>query len=112
MKKRWGNGLKRSLKNQWICWWITGNVRELRSVIERAMVLHTGNSLHMDPILGKLETTGQPVSLEEVARDHILHVLNDAGWKISGKGGAAEKLGLKESTLRAKMGRLGIRRPG
>jgi PAS domain S-box-containing protein len=89
-----------------------GNVRELRSVIERAMVLHTGNSLHMDPILGKLETTGQPVSLEEVARDHILHVLNDAGWKISGKGGAAEKLGLKESTLRAKMGRLGIRRPG
>jgi PAS domain S-box-containing protein len=89
-----------------------GNVRELRSVIERAMVLHNGNSLHIDPTLRKFDTTGQSVSLEGVKRNHILHVLNDADWKISGKGGAAEKLGLKESTLRAKMGRLGIRRPG
>jgi transcriptional regulator with GAF, ATPase, and Fis domain len=50
-------------------------------------------------------------SLEEVERAHILGVLESCGWKVKGRGNAAEQLGLKESTLRSRMKRLGITRP-
>ncbi len=87
-----------------------GNVRELRNVIERAMILHTGQTLRID-IVGKPKPEAvQPVSLEEVERNHITSILAKAKGKVSGKNGAAEMLGLKESTLRARMGKLGIRR--
>jgi transcriptional regulator with GAF, ATPase, and Fis domain len=51
------------------------------------------------------------VNLQDVEREHILAVLQSCGWKVKGKGKAAEQLGLKESTLRARMKKLGIRRP-
>ena len=50
-------------------------------------------------------------NLQDVERDHILSVLEACGWKVKGRGNAAEQLGLKESTLRARMKKLGIRRP-
>jgi transcriptional regulator with GAF, ATPase, and Fis domain len=49
--------------------------------------------------------------LESVDRDHIIRVLEQTGWKISGKNSAAEILGLKRSTLRARMRKLNIQKP-
>jgi len=48
--------------------------------------------------------------LEEVERDHILQALRETGWVIGGPGGAAERLGLKRSTLRSRMEKLGVSR--
>jgi len=87
-----------------------GNVRELRNVIERAMILHSGQTLHIEKIQAENQEIDQPTSLEEVERNHIRSVLAKTNWKVSGKNGAAEALGLKESTLRARMGKLGIKR--
>ena len=50
-------------------------------------------------------------TMEAVEYDHIVQVLERTDWKISGKDGAAEILGLKRGTLRARMQRLGIRKP-
>ena len=87
-----------------------GNVRELRNLIERAMILNTGQTLHIDKIGAEKQETDQPTSLKEVERNHILAVLAKMNWKVSGKNGAGEALGLKESTLRARMAKLGIKR--
>jgi len=90
-----------------------GNVRELRNVIERAMILSEGTTLTVEDLTFS-ETSQQRsnlLNLSQVEREHILRVLTQTNWKVSGKGGAAEILGLKESTLRAKMKKLGIRRP-
>jgi transcriptional regulator with GAF, ATPase, and Fis domain len=53
----------------------------------------------------------QAARLQDVERDHILTVLESCGWKVKGRGNAAEHLGLKERTLRARMKKLGIKRP-
>lgn len=50
-------------------------------------------------------------NLENVERTHILAVLESCDWKVKGRGNAAQQLGLKESTLRSRMKRLGISRP-
>ena len=50
-------------------------------------------------------------SLEDIERAHILAVLESCDWKVKGRGNAAEQLGLKEGTLRARMKRLAITRP-
>jgi transcriptional regulator with GAF, ATPase, and Fis domain len=54
---------------------------------------------------------GPPETLETVERDHIVRILEDTRWKIIGKNEASEILGLNSSTLRARMRKLGIRRP-
>jgi PAS domain S-box-containing protein len=87
-----------------------GNVRELRNIIERAMILSTGATLHLDPISSGDVEAMHSMTLEGVEKSHILEVVESTGWKISGKNGAAEVLGLKESTLRARMKKLGIKR--
>ena len=51
------------------------------------------------------------LSLEDAERRHILDVLEQSGWRITGQGGAAEILGLKRTTLQSKMKKLGIKRP-
>ena len=86
-----------------------GNIRELKNVIERAMILNTGSTLQIDPIQTK--TVDQDMTLEGVERSHILEVLDRTGWKVSGKNGAAEILGLKSTTLEARMKKMGIKRP-
>jgi chemotaxis protein methyltransferase CheR len=50
-------------------------------------------------------------TLETVERDHIVRVLEQTNWKVSGKNGAAEILGLNRSTLRARIKKLGIHQP-
>jgi len=55
--------------------------------------------------------TAAPKTLETVERDHIVRVLEYTQWKVSGKNSAAEIFGLNRSTLRARMRKLGIRKP-
>ncbi len=98
-----------------------GNVRELESVIQRALITWSGPVLELaDPLTGRqapAETDGPRVvslsiaELRAVEREHILAVLEDVGWKISGESGAAAKLGIPPSTLRSKMKKLAIVRP-
>jgi PAS domain S-box-containing protein len=88
-----------------------GNVRELRNVIERAMIVSSGKTLVAQvPKLASSETEDTP-SLEDTERRHIVSVLERTGWRVAGKAGAAEILGLNRSTLLSKMKKLGIRRP-
>jgi len=87
-----------------------GNVRELRNVIEHAMILIKSKTLVIHvPRLGSSEA-GAPRNLEEMERKHILAVLERVGWRIAGKGGAAEVLGLTRSTIYSKMKKLHIHR--
>ena len=90
-----------------------GNVRELRNVVERALILCTGPTLRISPPESSSANGETVLSLDEAQRRHILKVVETAGGKIRGEGGAAELLGLKPTTLRSRMQRLGIdpRRP-
>jgi chemotaxis protein methyltransferase CheR len=90
-----------------------GNVRELENVLERAAINSSGPKLRLVDELKKppkeLATTQK--TLEEVERGHIVRVLEQTNWKVSGKNGAAEILGLNRSTLRARIRKLGIHQP-
>jgi PAS domain S-box-containing protein len=90
-----------------------GNIRELENVLERAVINSSGPKLHLVDELKKppKDLTTTPKTMEAVERDHIVRVLEQTHWKVSGKGGAAEILGLNRSTLRARMRKLGIREP-
>jgi chemotaxis protein methyltransferase CheR len=91
-----------------------GNVRELENVIERALILSAGDTLYLDESFSRAARAhpSPPTSssLKEVERAHILNVVEDCGWRIKGKGNAAERLGINPSTLRDRMKRLGITR--
>ncbi len=94
-----------------------GNVRELQNVIERAVILSPGQSLQVP--LSDLEKgatqvpapTNIPGTLADAEREHILGALRETGWVLAGPKGAASRLGMKRTTLQAKMKRLGITRP-
>jgi formate hydrogenlyase transcriptional activator len=87
-----------------------GNGRELRNVIERAMIVSCGRTLEV--LLPKSSNSNSvKQSLQEIERRHILDVLEKTSWQVTGKGGAAETLGLKGTTLQSKMKKLGIERP-
>ena len=88
-----------------------GNVRELRNVIERAVILSNGPTLQIELPQMDSEVTTHLRTLREVEHKHILSVLEKTGWRIRGKHGAAEILGLKPTTLEARMKKLGISRP-
>jgi formate hydrogenlyase transcriptional activator len=94
-------------------WTWPGNIRELENFIERAVILSRG-SVFYAPLaeLELAEETGSKAdpTLETAERDHILRVLRQAKGMIGGAGGAAEKLGLKRTTLNSKMKKLGIER--
>ena len=95
-----------------------GNIRELQNLVERAMILSPGpvlrvplNDLHVQPAVSALASASRKAeTLEEVERRHILETLDSTDWVISGPKGAATTLGLKRSTLQARMEKLGIRR--
>lgn len=90
-----------------------GNVRELENVIERAVFNTTGSTLTLADALEQPHsiTAGHLQTLEEMGRRYITEVLEQTGWKVSGKNSAAEILGLNRSTLRARMKKHNIRRP-
>jgi len=88
-----------------------GNARELRNVVEHAMIVTSGKTLDLHvPRAGSLDTAAS-LSLEDAERRHILDVLQKSGWRLTGPGGAAEILGLKRTTLQSKMKKLGLKRP-
>jgi transcriptional regulator with GAF, ATPase, and Fis domain len=91
-----------------------GNVRELQNFIERAVILSPGRTLRA-PLesLSWSEDLGPAgaVTLEQAECDHILKTLRETNWVIGGPKGAAERLGLKRTTLISKMRRLGLTRP-
>jgi formate hydrogenlyase transcriptional activator len=90
-----------------------GNIRELENVLERAVINSSGPKLRLvdelkrpNKVLIKANRT-----LEDVEREHIVRVLEETRWKVSGKNSAAEILGLDRSTLRARIQKLGIHKP-
>lgn len=87
-----------------------GNIRELRNVIERAMILSQEGVLQIELPTIKEATTATTMTLEAFERQHILSVLEKTGWRIRGQNGASEVLGLKPSTLESRMKKLGIQR--
>jgi len=95
-----------------------GNIRELQNVIERAVILSPGSRLEVGEWAPRaslgLEEGGSREArlptLEELNREHILKVLEQTGGQVSGEKGAAKLLGLKPTTLEARMKKLGIRR--
>jgi formate hydrogenlyase transcriptional activator len=94
-----------------------GNIRELQNVIERAVILSTGKDLKvpisdLKPRLSDNGSGNGVMTLEEMERRHILHVLEQSNWVFSGPNGAAARLGMKRPTLQFRMRKLGISRPG
>jgi formate hydrogenlyase transcriptional activator len=90
-----------------------GNARELRNVIERAMIVSRGRILEvfLPETADVVPSDERGLSLQDMERRHIISVLKRTSWRVTGKGGAAEILGLKGTTLQSKMKKLGIRRP-
>src|SRR5271166_1860748 len=88
-----------------------GNVRELRNVIERNLILSTGPVFRAEIPELEDEFDSTMRRLGEVESEHLKKVLRVTNWRIRGKGGAAEIIGLKPTTLEARMKKLGIRRP-
>ena len=88
-----------------------GNIRELRNVVERAMIMGTGRRLTFPVPEESTASIGRSAKLEDVEREHILAVLESTGWRIRGVDGAARRLGLKPTTLESRLARLGLKRP-
>jgi transcriptional regulator with GAF, ATPase, and Fis domain len=88
-----------------------GNIRELRNVVERSVILAKGGHLVVPvpraaaPITPRTSSTLSAVEIE-----HIRAVLESTNWRVRGPGGAAERLGLKPTTLESRMAKLGIKR--
>jgi DNA-binding NtrC family response regulator len=109
------------------CYEWPGNIRELRNVIERAVIFARGGALEFDvPATGyslDLSSLGprdvdqiEPEYLTEAEmrrreRENIFAVLQKASWKIKGVDGAAELLGVKPTTLSSRIEKMGLRRP-
>jgi len=106
-----------------------GNVRELENFIERAVLLSPGKELRVpmselrasmmnsdnsaaSAAIGAFVPAGTSIAtLEDAERQHILRALRQTEWRIAGVKGAAAVLGMKRTTLQARMRKLGIRRP-
>ena len=100
-------------RHQW-----PGNIRELENVLRRAIILSRDGLLDLSDFVGEpIDDVEAPASfasrvrpLAEAERDHVNFVLEQTGWRVEGLAGAAELLGLKPSTLRSRMQKLGIER--
>ena len=94
-----------------------GNIRELQNLIERAVILSSGQTL--DVPVAALGARQAPAAtnreagetLEEADRRHIISALERSNWVLAGPNGAASRLGIKRSTLQFRMRKLGIVRP-
>jgi len=89
-----------------------GNARELRNVVEHAMIVSSGKTLEVHVPRTASSEIPASLSLADANRRHILNVLQKSNWRLTGRGGAAEILRLKRTTLQSKMKKLSIRRPG
>jgi formate hydrogenlyase transcriptional activator len=92
-----------------------GNIRELQNFIERAVILSPGSVLRapvveLEPFHTRTENDAAIGGLAEVERDHIVRALDASKWVVGGRNGAAERLGMKRTSLLYRMQRLGIER--
>lgn len=98
-----------------------GNIRELENIIERAIIVSKEGTLALGNWLPQIKNFPSRESypmeeeptllpLDEVQRNHIIKVLKHTAWKVSGKGGAAEILDMRPTTLESRMKKLGIKR--
>lgn len=105
-----------------------GNIRELRNVIQRAVILARGGPLRFDlpmsqppprtscpkpaPAGGPARKFLTEIEMQQRERENLLAALEAADWKVMGSGGAAELLGLKPTTLFSRMKKFGLAKPG
>jgi PAS domain S-box-containing protein len=105
--------MKELLARKW-----PGNIRELENVLERALITSRGARFEIRDeavVASGAAAAGEPPafrSLSQTEHDHILATLERVEWRIEGEGGAADALGINASTLRSRMRKHGIRRPG
>ena len=108
------NHIPKEMLDAFISYSWPGNVRELQNLIERAVIL-SNNGVLPNPLptsdKNPLTVTPSQGRFNDSTRALILQALREAGWVIGGSGGAAGRLGLKRTTLIAKMKKLGISRP-
>lgn len=91
-----------------------GNIRELENFVERGVILSTGPELNLPIAELRSTASAQPndhVKLADAERDHILRTLRETRWIVGGASGAAARLGMKRTTLQARIRKLGISRP-
>jgi transcriptional regulator with GAF, ATPase, and Fis domain len=88
-----------------------GNVRELRNIVERSMITVSGHHLVIPLPVALPGATCRSTKLIDVERDHVRSVLETTGWRIRGVAGAADRLGLRPTTLETRMAKLGLKRP-
>lgn len=88
-----------------------GNIRELRNVVERAMIVATGTELTIEPPAPSIPAAERSIRMADVERAHVRRVLESVHWRVRGAGGAAERLDLPPTTLESRMAKLGITRP-
>jgi transcriptional regulator with GAF, ATPase, and Fis domain len=90
-----------------------GNIRELRNVVERAMIVAVGHHLSVETPARSAASSAIKRSdkLADVEKEHVLNVVENCRWRIRGVDGAAERLGLRPTTLETRMAKLGITRP-
>ena len=87
-----------------------GNARELRNVVERAVIVAVGRRLHIPLPPNGAAHKGKNGTLAAIEREYIARVLAMCGGRTSGKGGAAARLGISPRALRMKMAALGLHR--
>ena len=108
-EKRMGKtirGVPRRLMDELKIYPWPGNIRELRNVIERAVIVTAGEKLNLE--LPKSLIAPRSRTLKEAEYQHILSILEKTGWRIKGPNGAASILGVKPSTLYTAMRRFHI----
>jgi formate hydrogenlyase transcriptional activator len=103
-------GIPRETMDALMAWDWPGNVRELENFIERAVILTRGDRLNapLAELTSSRVQTAPVLTFRDSERNAIITALKAAKGKISGKGGAAERLGLKRTTLLYKMRKLDI----
>jgi formate hydrogenlyase transcriptional activator len=102
--------IPKAAMNALVSWDWPGNIRELENLIERAVILSRGSALEIPPMGPCDSAVLSDSTLHSAERVHILRVLHESGGLIATPNGAAAKLGLKRTTLYAKMKKLGINR--
>ena len=87
-----------------------GNIRELQNIIERAVILTSGDVLKLSALPSNVAIPQEPATLAEAERVHILNALRESNWVVGGAAGAAARLGVKRTTLISKMRKRGLSR--
>ena len=113
LAKRMGSrvdGIEAATMREFQKYFWPGNVRELRNVIERSLILMSGPVLRAELPNSLQDKKTNLRRLDQVDAEHLRSVLQSTHWRVRGQRGAAEVLGLKPTTLEARMKKLGIRR--